>query len=437
VEVKDLKLSEIRPYENNPRNNDEAVEYVANSIKEFGFKVPIVVDSEGVIVAGHTRYKAAKQLGLESVPCVVADDLTDEQVKAFRIADNKVAEIATWDYEALNIELGEIIGIDMEDFGFSELEFDEDHDEIDLVDEDEYTDQVDDPICKKGDIWMLGEHRLMCGDSTDAEQVYRLMNGEKADMLLTDPPYNVSLGYNMSVEEAKALNRRTDGLVVENDSFNSPEEFQEFLLNALKNAEQIMRDGAAFYVWHSSNWAEQFFTASRKAGLRIRQCLVWNKNTFAMGRQDYQWKHEPCLYGWKEGAAHYFIDDRTQSTVFEDSKPDIKKMKKSEMQQLLEKIFSDKVSTTIIDEDKPSRSEEHPTMKPLKLMGRQIANSSKKGWIILDLFGGSGSTMMACEQLGRRCYTMEIDPHYCDVIIDRWQRLTGKTAVKESATFTA
>lgn len=437
MQVQEISLEQIQPYENNPRNNDEAVDYVANSIREFGFKVPIVVDSNGTIIAGHTRYKAAKQLGLESAPCVVADDLTDEQVKAFRLADNKVSEIATWDYEALNIELCEIMGIDMEDFGFSELEFDEDQDEIDLVDEDEYTDQVDDPICKKGDIWILGEHRLMCGDSTNKADVAKLMNGNISDLLLTDPPYNIALLYNMSENDIKTLKRRKDGKVVKNDCFENDNDFISFLTHAFNNAIENMKDGAVFYIWHAQNQAFNFLQSCKNAKMEIRQTLIWNKNIHVLGRQDYHWKHEPCLYGWKEGAAHYFIDDRTQSTVFEDSKPDIKKMKKSEMQQLLEEIFSDKVSTTIINEDKPSRSDEHPTMKPLKLMGRQIANSSKKGWLVLDLFGGSGSTMMACEQLGRRCYTMEIDPHYCDVIIDRWQRLTGKTAVKESETFTA
>lgn len=429
MKVQDTNISEIHPYGNNPRNNEEAVELVANSIREFGWKQPIVCDMDGTIIAGHTRYKAAKRLGIETVPVVYANDLTPEQVNAYRLADNKVAEAATWDASKLAEELDGLIGIDMEQFGFDEFDYE---DEEVGVEEDGYDDEVEEPVCKKGDVWVLGDHRLMCGDSTSHDDVAKLMNGEEADMLLTDPPYNVALGQQMSQIEAKQLNRRTDGLVIENDCFDNQDEFEEFLRKAFSNAERSMRKGASFYIWHAHNWSEPFFAAARKTGLTVRQCLVWNKNTFAMGRQDYQWKHEPCLYGWKDGAAHYFVDDRTQITVFEDQKPDIKHMKKDEMARLLEEIFADKASTTVINEDKPSRSEDHPTMKPLKLMGRQIANSSKKGWIVLDLFGGSGSTMMACEQLGRSCYTMELDPHYCDVIIDRWKKLTGMEARRES-----
>lgn len=206
------------------------------------------------------------------------------------------------------------------------------------------------------------------------------------------------------------------------------EEFVDFLDKAFKNLYNSLKEGGAFYIWHASITVFEFEMALRLNNLKSRQQLIWNKNSIVLGRQDYQWKHEPCLYGWKEGAAHYFVDDRTQNTVIEDNKVDFKKMKKDEMIKLLEDIYSDKISTTIINENKPSKSEEHPTMKPLKLIARSVKNSSKKDELVLDLFGGSGSTMMTCEQLGRKCYTMEYDPKYCDVIVKRWEKLTGKKA---------
>ena len=214
--------------------------------------------------------------------------------------------------------------------------------------------------------------------------------------MLTDPPYNVALGHHMRLSEAKQLNRRTDGLVIENDAFDNEEDFLHFLESAFTCADNALKPGGVFYIWHAHNWSKPFFTAVETVGWQIRECLVWNKSTFAMGRQDYQWKHEPCLYGWKDGAAHSWYSDRKQSTVLEFSKP--------------------------------SRSEMHPTMKPLELVGYQIKNSSKESDSVLDIFGGSGSTLIACEQLNRKCYMCELDEHYCDVIIQRWENLTGKKA---------
>lgn len=242
------------------------------------------------------------------------------------------------------------------------------------------------------------------------------MGGEQADMLLTDPPYNVAY-------EGKTA----DALTIENDSMDDAS-FRAFLTDAFKAGDASMRPGAAFYVWHADSEGFNFRAAAKDAGWALRQCLVWSKNAIVMGRQDYQWQHEPCLYGWKEGAAHYFVDNRRQSTVIEDARPNVAKMKADEMRALLKEIYADRISTTVMHEDKPSASREHPTMKPIKLMARQILNSSKEGWAVLDLFGGSGSTMMACEQLRRRCFTMELDPHYCDVILDRWEKMSGKTA---------
>lgn len=409
------KIEEISPYEKNPRNNEEAVQFVANSIKEFGFKVPIIIDKDNIIVAGHTRYKACLKLQIKEVPCIIADDLTEEQIKAFRLADNKTSEIATWDFDLLEQELAEIGNLDMSDFGFDFLE---DDNSIDEVTEDGYDVEENMPVepkTKLGDIYKLGNHKLMCGDSTDIATVKKLMDGKLADLFLTDPPYNVDVV-------------STNGKKIKNDNMNS-DSFRLFLFNAFKCANEVIKKGASFYIWYGDNEGYNFHGACFDMGWKIRQCLIWNKNLIVIGRQDYQWKHESCLYGWKDGASHYFLNDRTQSTVFED-RINIDKMKKDEMKALLKEIYEDKVPTTVINEDKPTKSEEHPTMKPVKLMARLVKNSSLKNQLVLDLFGGSGSTLIACEQLERSCYMMELEPAYCDVIIDRWEKLTGEKAEK-------
>lgn len=239
------------------------------------------------------------------------------------------------------------------------------------------------------------------------------------DLWLTDPPYNVA--YEGGTKEK---------LKIANDNMSSSA-FHSFLLSAFQNAYDVMKSGAAFYVWFASREHINFERALNDANFQVRQELIWNKNTLVLGRQDYQWKHEPCLYGWKEGAAHYFIEDRTLTTVHEDEKSiDINKMSKDELKKTLKDILNSGVPSTVINEDKPARNGEHPTMKPLKLIGRLIRNSSRKGEVVLDTFGGSGSTMMAAEQLGRKCFMVEYDPHYCDVIIARWEKLTGKKAEK-------
>lgn len=421
MKVKEWEIDKIKPYENNPRQNEDAVDKVAASIKEFGWQQPIVVDRDGVIIVGHTRWKAAKQLGLTTAPVTVAEDLTEEQARAYRLADNKTAEFSGWDFEALDSELFQIENIEMAAFGFETEE-----EEAEVID-DEYTEKDDVPkIAKPGAIYRLGDHRLLVGDATNAAAIRELCE-EDVDLLITDPPYNVALGRMDRPSTARELHRRTDGLVIENDSMPE-DEFIIFLRGAFEAANGCMKPGAAYYIWHASNHTAAFETAAELAKMPMREVLIWVKSNFAMGRQDYQWAHEPCIYGWKTGAAHYFVDDRTQSTVFEDARPDFNKMKKDEMRQLLEDIYSDKVSTTVIHEKKPGRSELHPTMKPVPLIGRLMKNSSKKGGVVLDPFGGSGTTMIAAEQLGRRCYMAEIDTHYADVIIDRWQTFTGGKA---------
>lgn len=434
MKIIDLPIDELIPYENNPRNNAPAVKAVAESIKQFGFKVPIVIDKDNVIVAGHTRHQAALLLGLDSVPVIKADDLNDEQVRAFRLADNKTAELAEWDDEKLNLELAKLSDFDMTAFGFEELD---DSTKVKESDDDPeaMAAAIEEPTTKLGDIYQLGRHRLVCGDSTDKAVLEKLMDGEQADLLLTDPPYNVALGQDgghaLRPSEAKQLHRRTDGLTIDNDSWKTDEEFIDFLVKAFKAATGELRAGAAFYIWYADTQALNFRRAAEKAGMQVRQNLIWVKSNFALGRQDYQWQHEPCLYGWKDGAAHYFTDSRTETTVFED-RVNINKLSKEEMKALLKELLADKISTTVIHEDKPAKSVEHPTMKPLKLIARQIKNSTRRGEKVLDIFGGSGSTLLACEQLGRNCYTGELDPKYCDVIIQRWENATGNKAVRIS-----
>jgi len=254
----------------------------------------------------------------------------------------------------------------------------------------------------------------MCGDSTNKAHVERLMDSQQADLVVTDPPYNVAI-------------ENSQGMKIQNDDMSN-QEFKNFLTMCFKNLELSLKQGGAFYVWYASREHINFESSLNDAGFKVRQQLIWNKNTFILGRQDYHWKHEPCLYGWKDGAAHYFMDDRTQSTILDSKKSAVNQMSKEEMQELIKELLSDKISTTILNEDKPSVNDLHPTMKPIKLIGRLIKNSSKQNEIVLDLFGGSGSTLIAAEQIARNCFMMEYDPKYIDVIIQRWENLTGLQA---------
>lgn len=387
MNVQQVKIEKVKPYDKNPRKNKAAVDYVANSIKEFGFQQPIVVDKDMVVIAGHTRLKAAKKLKLKEVPVVIADNLTEEQVKAYRLADNKTAEKAEWDFDLLTDELLSLqeLDFDMEQFGF---DFDFSEDEEAVEDDNWEADVPEEPISKRGDIWVLGRHRLMCGDSTEAADVALLMDGNKADMLLTDPPYNVDYTGKASELETRKI---------ENDKMEDSA-FQDFLTSAFENAAENMKAGGVFYIWHADSEGLNFRVACKKVGFQVRQCLIWNKNALVMGRQDYQWKHEPCLYGWKDGASHLWASDRKQ--------------------------------TTVLEFEKPQKNNLHPTMKPIKLFDYQIKNNTKGDDIVLDLFGGSGTTIMAAEQNGRRGFVMEYDPKFVDVIVDRWEQFTGMKAKK-------
>lgn len=387
-------VDDLIPYVNNSRtHSDEQVTQVAASIKEFGFTNPILIDENNGIIAGHGRLMAAKKLKLEQVPTITLKGLTDAQRKAYVIADNKLALNAGWDLELLKIEIDELkdLDFDIDLLGFNADELADLIPEIEtLADgkEDEVPEPPVDPVTKRGDIWLLGNHRLMCGDSTMIDDVEKLCNNQLVDMWLTDPPYNVA--YEGKTKEA---------LTIKNDSMGD-DDFRQFLRDCYVAADAVMKPGAAFYIWHADSEGYNFRGAAKDANWKVRQCLIWKKSTLVMGRQDYHWKHEPCLYGWKEGARHLWASDRKQ--------------------------------TTILEFDKPSRNGEHPTMKPVDLFSYCLLNNTKGGDIVLDSFGGSGTTIIACERDGRVGYLMELDPKYCDVIIKRWQDYTGKEATLES-----
>lgn len=391
IEVKYRKVEDLIPYVNNSRkHSDEQVAQIASSIKEFGWTNPILIDGTNSIIAGHGRLMAARKLKMEEVPTIELSHLTDTQRKALVIADNKLALNADWDTTLLTIELDELLkdgfALDILGFNADELNALLEPEQVDgLTDEDAVPEVPEEPKTKLGDIYQLGNHRLMCGDSCSVTDMDKLVNERQVDMWLTDPPYNVAY-------EGKTK----DALTIQNDSMND-DSFRQFLRDAYVTADTVMKAGAVFYIWHADSEGYNFRGAAQDAGWKVRQCLIWKKSTMVMGRQDYHWKHEPCLYGWKEGAGHLWATDRKQ--------------------------------TTILEFDKPNRNKEHPTMKPVELFEYQMLNNTKGGDIVLDSFGGSGTTMIAAEKNGRHAYLMELDPKYCDVIVKRWEEFTGKQAV--------
>lgn len=432
LKIEYLPLHEIKAYPNNAKvHTEEQIEQIKKSILEFGMNDPIAVWKDNEVIEGHGRLIALTDLGYAEVPVIRLDDLTDEQRKAYMLVHNKLTMNTGFSFEILQQELDSIENYDMQAFGFDV----EDSDDGDVQVEEDLYEQPEEiqPRAKRGDVYRLGEHTLMCGDSTKEADVIKLLGGDfgAVDLCVTDPPYNVSLGANkghpLRPSEAKQLHKRQDGLVIANDSFDDKEQFMEFLRTAFNNLMAALKCGGSFYVWFSSSGTEEFYKAAKLAGMEIRQQLIWVKNTFTLGRQDYQWRHEPCLYGWKAGASHYFINSRTESTVIDDT-PDFGHINKAEAVELLKQVYQSKIASSVIYDNKPSASKLHPTMKPITLIGYQIANSSKRGDVVLDLFGGSGSTLIACEQLNRKCRMMEYDPHYADVIIDRWEKFTGRQA---------
>jgi site-specific DNA-methyltransferase (adenine-specific) len=386
-----IQIDALIPYARNSRTHSDAqVAQIAASIKEFGFTNPVLIDGGGGIIAGHGRVLAARKLGLTDVPCIRLDHLTDAQKRAYVISDNRLALNAGWDMEMLKVEFADLqeLGFDLELTGF-------DLDEINellapvgtegLTDPDDAPPLPENPRTVPGDIWVMGKHRLLCGDSTSVSDLEKLTDGQLVDMWLTDPPYNVAY-------EGKTK----DALKIKNDEMGD-DQFRQFLRDAYTAADTVMKPGAVFYIWHADSEGYNFRGAAQDAGWKVRQCLIWKKSSMVMGRQDYHWKHEPCLYGWKEGAGHLWAADRKQ--------------------------------TTILEFEKPSRNGEHPTMKPVALFEYQLLNNTKGGDQVLDSFGGSGTTLIAAEKNGRVARLMELDPKYCDVIVKRWQDFTGKIAI--------
>ncbi|MGL9893503.1 site-specific DNA-methyltransferase [Enterococcus mundtii] len=395
--IKSMKLVDLKPADYNPRINLEPgmdeYEKLKHSILEFGFVDPPIFNKRtGNLVGGHQRVAVAKDLGLCEEIEVSVVDLSLEREKSLNVALNKIS--GQWDEDKLAVLLKELDSEALDVSGFSEDEFQDVIDQFDAkldmgneaIDDNYEIELPKEPKSKLGDIYQLGNHRLMCGDSTDIEQIEELMDGEKADMLITDPPYNVN--YEGKTE---------DSLTIQNDNKTSLE-FYEFLKNAFDAVYKQLDIGASFYVWYASSEVVNFVTALVDSNFLVKQELIWCKNTFVLGRQDYHWQHEPCLYGWKADGSHKWRGDRKQ--------------------------------TTVLDFDKPLSNKEHPTMKPVPLFDYQIKNSSKKSDRILDIFGGSGTTMIACEQNNRHAYLMELDPRYVDVIINRWEEFTGKKAIK-------
>ena len=382
-----VPLSKLVPYVNNARTHSpEQITKLRSSLREFGFVNPVIIDQDYGIIAGHGRVMAAKEEGIEEVPCVFVDYLTEAQKKAYILADNRFAQDAGWDEELLRIEIESLQGAD---FDVSLTGFDPDE-LADLFADDSDSDVKDDDFdlsaalekaafVKKGDIWTVGRHRLMCGDATSAEDVAALMDGKSANLVVTDPPYGVSF-------------KSSDGLTIENDSMKG-DEFYQFLLAAFKNVVANLEKGGAAYVFHADTEGLNFRRAFQDAGFHLAGCCIWVKNSLVLGRSDYQWQHEPVLYGFLQNGKHPWYSDRKQTTIW--------------------------------NYDKPKRNKNHPTSKPLDLLGYPICNSSQENGIVIDTFGGSGSTMMACEQSGRICYMLELDEKYASVILRRYVEDTG------------
>lgn len=386
-EMQLVPVEKLVPYVNNARTHSpEQITKLRSSLREFGFINPVIVDRDYGVIAGHGRIEAAKAEGITEVPCVFADHLTEAQKKAYILADNRMAMDAGWDEELLRIEIESLQG---EDFDIGLTGFDE-KELADLFSNSSDSEVEDDDFdlsealekaafVEKGDIWTVGRHRLMCGDATSSEDVAKLMDGKKANLIVTDPPYGVSF-------------KSSDGLTIQNDSMKG-DDFYTFLYKSFSNMVAHMENGGAAYVFHADTEGLNFRKAFVDAGFHLTGVCIWVKNSLVLGRSDYQWQHEPVLYGFLQNGKHPWYSDRKQTTIW--------------------------------NYDKPKRNENHPTSKPLDLLGYPISNSTQENAIVLDTFGGSGSTMMACEQLNRICYSMELDEKYASVILRRYVGMTG------------
>lgn len=426
IEIKKELLSNIIPYINNAKLHPQSqIDKIKSSILEFGFNDPIAIDENNILVEGHGRYIAAQQLGMKEIPTIKLSHLNEVQKKQYILAHNKLTLETGFDIEILKLELQAILefkgDLSLTGFELSEIE------EFNIEDmkieselgklEDENIPDVESivkPFTKKGDLWILGKHRLLCGDSTKQEDMTNLLLEKQVDLVITDPPYNVNY-------------EGGTGLKIENDNM-SDADFYNFILKAYENMFSAMKKGAPIYIFHADAVIE-FRSAFKKVGFKFSQLLVWIKNGFVMGRQDYHWQHEPIIYGWKEGEAHKWYGERDKSSVIEFQEKKLNQMNKEELINLVKDKYLNKFNPTTIREDKSILNGDHPTMKPIKLISRLILNSSRQGDIVLDSFGGSGSTLIACEKTKRINYSIELDMKYADVIVKRYLNL-GKDDIK-------
>ena len=415
--IKNTPIEKLIPYARNPRKNDSVVDRMVSAIEEFGFRIPVLAKSDGKVIDGHLRIKAAKKLGMKDIPVIITDDMTDAQIKAFRLLANRSVNWAQWDNDLLKLELEELIGMDfnLELTGFDSSEIDSilKYNEG-LTDPDDVPELNENPLSKPGDIWLLGDHRIMCGNSRIMSDVAKLMNGRKAEMVFTDPPYNVDYSGGMSGDGHQHKRSK-----IANDKMSS-ESFYEFLYDCISN--MMSFTSGAFYICMSSSELHNLWKAFTDAGGHWQTYCIWAKHAFTLSRSDYQHQFEPILYGLSEEEAHKIESDNNDM----DSLPIMYGWNKHDW-------YGGRKQGDVWMFDKPSKSKEHPTMKPVGLCIKAIGNSSRREQIVLDLFGGSGSTLIACEQINRICYMMEFERKYCDVIINRWQNFTGLNAILESS----
>ena len=437
-----IDIEDLTPDAHNfNQGTDEGRQLMQRSLSELGAGRSILVDRNGNVIAGNKTQEAAIKAGIRRVRVIETDgtelvavkrtdiDIDSAKGRELALVDNLATQVnLAWDeaeLEAMDVE-----GFDPASWGL-ELDIKDPTADVEVQEDDFDPDAQPVPtICKTGDLWQLGNHRLLCGDSTKAEDVAKLMQGEQADLWLTDPPYNVEYVGAKKRRDAELGDKLSQHEEIENDVMDNSQ-YEEFLTKVFKASESVMRKGCPFYIWYASTFHSIVERSVLSTGLLVKQQLIWNKNSMVLGWYDYNFKHEPCLYGWKDGAKHYFVNLHNRTTVWSDAEEiDIDKMKKDEMKKLLHEIFDSKTPTTVINEKRPTTAKDHPTMKPVRLFGYLMQNSSRQHDIILDTFGGSGTTIVAAEQLDRRARLMELDPHYCDVIIARWEKLTGGKAIK-------
>ena len=437
--VQEVRIEDLKPYERNAKlHSEEQIEKIAASIEEFGFLNPCLIDEAGNIIAGHGRVEAAKLLGMKKVPCLNVNGLTEEQRRAYVLADNRLTELGEWDMDLVNQELQALseAGFEVEITGFDwdsaaildpiEEPYKNEHDILDPIEE-----KPEEARSKRGDVWQLGKHRLVCGDSTDPNDVAKLFQGEKANFVFTDPPYGVSIGdKNKMLDEVGGETRRVK-TNIKGDTLHT-DELYKVLVNAFTLLRENCAEDCSYYVTspQGGELGLMMMMMMRDAGLAVRHMLIWVKSSpaFSMGRLDYDYRHEPIFYTWTK--KHNFVGGY-DNTVIDDNQR-LEELSKEELKELVHALKGDG-STTAIYCDKPLASRLHPTMKPLKLIQRFVYNSSQEGDVVADIFGGSGSTLIVCEKMKRKCLMMELDPHYCDVIIERWEQFTGKKAVRAEA----